>query len=125
MSRFKGTRIWPFNPRAMDSKTSPSTLYTLLNKAKEEKKPKQEDGEQDWIEHIVVDEFINIGSITKIPIVSLFENQPRYYVNMPKNPIVTNHVSIIKSRTWLKIWQNFHWIKLLNSKILKVQLKWH
>ncbi len=29
MLRFKGTRIWPLNPRAMDSKTSPNTLYTL------------------------------------------------------------------------------------------------
>jgi hypothetical protein len=29
MLGFKGTGIWPLNPRAMDSKTSPSTLYTL------------------------------------------------------------------------------------------------
>ncbi len=29
MSRFKGTWIWPLNPRSMDSKTSPSNLYTL------------------------------------------------------------------------------------------------
>jgi hypothetical protein len=29
MSRFKGIGIWPLNPRAMESKTSPSTLYTL------------------------------------------------------------------------------------------------
>ncbi len=29
MLRFKGTWIWPLNPRAMDSKTGPSTLYTL------------------------------------------------------------------------------------------------
>ncbi len=29
MSRFKGTRIWPFNFKAMDSKTSPSILHTL------------------------------------------------------------------------------------------------
>jgi hypothetical protein len=31
MSRLKGTRIWPFNPRAMDSKIGLSILYTLLN----------------------------------------------------------------------------------------------
>ncbi len=31
MSRFKGTRIWPLDPRAMDSKIGPITLYTLLN----------------------------------------------------------------------------------------------
>jgi hypothetical protein len=29
MSGFKGTRIWPLNPKAMDSKTSLHTLYTL------------------------------------------------------------------------------------------------
>jgi hypothetical protein len=26
MSRFKGTWIWPLNPKAMEEKTSPSTL---------------------------------------------------------------------------------------------------
>ncbi len=31
MSRFKGTRIWPFNPRAMDSKFGLNIMYTLLN----------------------------------------------------------------------------------------------
>ncbi len=46
MSGFKGTGIWPFNPRAMDSKIGPSTLYTLHDQAKEEKEPKQEDGEK-------------------------------------------------------------------------------
>jgi hypothetical protein len=29
MLRFKVIGIWPFNPRAMDLKTGPSTLYTL------------------------------------------------------------------------------------------------
>jgi hypothetical protein len=29
MSGFKGIGIWPLNPRAMESKTSPSTMYTL------------------------------------------------------------------------------------------------
>ncbi len=29
MSGFKGMGIWPFNPRAMDSKIGPSILYTL------------------------------------------------------------------------------------------------
>ncbi len=36
MLRFKGTWIWPFNPKAMDSKTGLSTMYTLQNQAKEE-----------------------------------------------------------------------------------------
>jgi hypothetical protein len=40
MSGFKGTEIWPFNPRAMDSKIGPSTLYTLQNQAKEEEELK-------------------------------------------------------------------------------------
>ncbi len=67
MSRFKGTRIWPFNPRAMDSKISLNTLYTLQNQDKEEKEPEQEDDEQDWIEHTIVKELININSTTKVP----------------------------------------------------------
>jgi hypothetical protein len=29
MLGLKGTGIWPLNPRSMDSKTKPSTLYTL------------------------------------------------------------------------------------------------
>jgi hypothetical protein len=29
MSRFKGTWIWPLNPKAMDSKIGPSIVYTL------------------------------------------------------------------------------------------------
>jgi hypothetical protein len=38
MSGFKGTWFWPFNPRSLDSKTSPNILYTLQNQAREEKK---------------------------------------------------------------------------------------
>ncbi len=45
MLGFKGTWIWPFNPKAMDSKIGLSTLYTLQNQAKEEEELKQEDGE--------------------------------------------------------------------------------
>jgi hypothetical protein len=47
MSRFKGTEIWPLNPRAMDSKTNLNILYTLQNQAMEKEEPKQEDGDQD------------------------------------------------------------------------------
>ncbi len=47
MLRFKGIGIWPLNPRAMDSKISPSTKYILQNQAREEEKPEQEDGEED------------------------------------------------------------------------------
>jgi hypothetical protein len=31
ISGFKATRIWPFNPKSMDNKTSPNSLYTLQN----------------------------------------------------------------------------------------------
>jgi hypothetical protein len=36
MLGFKGRRIWPFNPRAMDLKIGLSILYSLQNQAKEE-----------------------------------------------------------------------------------------
>jgi hypothetical protein len=62
MLRFKGTRIWPFNPKAMDSKIGPSTIYTLQNLVKEEKESEQEDGEQEWTEHIAAEEFVDISS---------------------------------------------------------------
>jgi hypothetical protein len=67
MSRFKGTWIWPLNPRAMDSKIGICTLYTLQNQAKEEEEPERKDGEQDWTEHIVVKELINIGPTIEVP----------------------------------------------------------
>ncbi len=38
MLRFKSTGIWPLNLKAMDAKTSPSTIYTLQNTAEEEEK---------------------------------------------------------------------------------------
>ncbi len=36
MSRFKGTWIWPLNPKAMEEETSLNTLYTLVNQTREE-----------------------------------------------------------------------------------------
>jgi len=47
MLGFKGTRIWPLNPRAMDSRIGLNILYILQNQAKEVEESKQEDGEQD------------------------------------------------------------------------------
>jgi len=47
MLGFKGIGIYPLNLRAMDSKIGLSTLYTLLNRAREEEEPKQEDGEEE------------------------------------------------------------------------------
>ncbi len=58
MLKFKGTRVWPFNPRAMEEKTSPSTLYTLVNRIKEEDDDdyhsNEGDGEQQWTKHAIV-----------------------------------------------------------------------
>jgi hypothetical protein len=63
----------------------------------EEEKLEQKDGEQEWIKHAIVDQkLINISSITNITIDGLFQDQPKYYVNMPRIPIVTNHASIIE-----------------------------
>jgi hypothetical protein len=90
MSGFKGIGIWPLNPRAMDSKIGLSTLYALQNQAKEKEELKQEDGEQEWTKHIAAKKFINMGSTTKATIIGLSKDQPRYYVNMPKIPIITN-----------------------------------
>jgi hypothetical protein len=36
MSGFKGTRIWPFNPRPMDENINPNILYSLVNQTREE-----------------------------------------------------------------------------------------
>jgi hypothetical protein len=38
MSKFKNTRIWPLNPRSMDSKIDLSILYTLQAMEEEESK---------------------------------------------------------------------------------------
>ncbi len=100
MLRFKGTWIWPFNPKAMDSKIGPSTLYRLQNQAEEEEELEQEDGEQDQSKHIVVDELINIGSTIEVPITSLFKDQLKYYANKLKVPIITNHAFVIESRVF-------------------------
>ncbi len=72
-------------------------MYTLQNQVKEEEKLEQEDGEQEWIKRtIAYQELINISSITKITIDGLFQDQPKYYVNMPRIIIITNHASIIE-----------------------------
>ncbi len=96
MSRFKGIGIWPLNLKVMNSKIDHGTLYTLQNQATEEKKPKQEDGEQNQTKYIAAKEPINIGSTIEVPIASLSEDQPRYYVNMPIILIVTNHAFVIE-----------------------------
>jgi hypothetical protein len=37
LSRFKVTRIWPFNPKAMDAKIGPTNIYTIVNSNHEAK----------------------------------------------------------------------------------------
>ncbi len=99
-SGFKGTRIWPFDPRAMDENISLNILYTLVNQTRGEDDDdyhsNEDDCEQQWIEHATIEELINIGSTTKITIDGLFEDQPRYYVNMLQIPTIINHAFVIK-----------------------------
>jgi hypothetical protein len=68
----------------------------LQNPGKEEEESEQEDCEQDWTKHIVAEELINIGSTIEVPIVGLFEDQPRYYVNMPIILTIINHAFVIE-----------------------------
>ncbi len=82
MSRFKGIGIWPLNLKAMDAKIGLNTIYTLQNQAKEVKESEQKNGKQEWTKHTTIEDIINISSTSEVTIVRLFENQPRYYVNM-------------------------------------------
>jgi len=59
----------------------------VLNKTKENKQ---------------LQRFINIGSTIKIPIASLSKDQPTYYVNMFRIPIITNHASVIESENMVE-----------------------
>ncbi len=102
MSVFKGIGIWPFNLMDMDSKIDPNTIYTLQNQSKEEEEPKQEDCETNWIKHKATQKFINIGSTIEVPIDNLFKDQPKFYVDMPIIPIITNHASIIESKNMVE-----------------------
>jgi hypothetical protein len=45
---------------------------------------------------------INRGSTIEVPIVSLFEDQPRYIVNMLTILIIINHASIIESKNMVE-----------------------
>jgi hypothetical protein len=66
-------------------------------------KLEQEDGEEDWTKHIIAKEFINICSIIEVPnITTLSENQPRYYVNMPRIPTIINHAFVIESKNMVE-----------------------
>ncbi len=114
--KFKGTRVWPFNLRAMEEKTSPSTLYTLVNRTREDDDDdyhsNEEDGEQQWTKHAIIKELLNIGLTIKVTTHDLFKDQLWYYVKLLKIPTITNHTFVIKlKKTWLRMWC-LHWMKL-------------
>jgi hypothetical protein len=44
---FKGIRIWPFNPKAMDGKINFNIMYTLVNQNREEKYDDYHSNEED------------------------------------------------------------------------------
>ncbi len=93
MLGFKGTRIWPFNPWDMDSKIA--LVFYRHCRIRPWKKKNQ--NRRVLIRHNKqLQKFINIGSTIKVPIASLSKDQPTYYVNMLRIPIVTNHASVIK-----------------------------
>ncbi len=73
----------------------------MQNQAREEELEK-EDGEQDWIEHTNAKEVINRGSTTKVPIASLSKDQPKYYVDILRIPIIINHAYVIKSENMVE-----------------------
>ncbi len=43
-----------------------------------------------------------MGSTTKVTIIGLLKDQPRYYVNMPRILIVTNHAFAIESKSMVE-----------------------
>jgi hypothetical protein len=61
----------------------------------------------------------------KIPIVGLFEDQTRYYVNMPIIRIVTNHAFIIEPKNMVEKLAQLSLDEIIEFRNLKVQLKWH
>ncbi len=95
---FKVTWIQPFNPKAMDGRTKPSELYTAedniiaLNEENAENFDEGLNDNQDWGEHGVVVELINIG-IVEEPIIIRSDDDvqghpPRYYVEELRSPII-------------------------------------
>jgi hypothetical protein len=86
MLKFKGIRIWPFNLKAMEEKTSLNILYTLVNQTREEDDDNyhsnEEDGGQQWTKHVIAEKLINISLTIEIITNNFFEDQLRYCVNM-------------------------------------------
>jgi hypothetical protein len=74
--RFKSTRIWPLDPKAMDEVTRPNSLYMVLNQTKEEQNHdhqsnREEYGKMEWAKQNVTEELINITSTTKLQLMNL------------------------------------------------------
>jgi hypothetical protein len=76
ISRFKSTRIWPLDLKAMDEITIPSRLYTILNQTKEEQNHdyqsnQEEDGEMEWAKQNVMKKRINIPPTAELQFMNL------------------------------------------------------
>jgi hypothetical protein len=93
ISRFKNTRIWLLDPKAMNERIRPSSLYTIVNQIREDQDDdyqsnQEEDGEMEWAKQNVVEKLINITSTAEpttheFMLNNVAQNQPRYYVDMP------------------------------------------
>jgi len=90
---FKVTRIWLFNPKAMDGRTKPSEFYVAdynnaSNEDNEENSDEVINDTKDWGEDGIVVELINITTTiddiaTTRTNVDGHEKLPRYYVEEP------------------------------------------
>ncbi len=49
-----------------------------------------------------MEKLINIGSTIEVPIFGLYEDQFRYYVNMPKIPTIINHAFVIELKNMVE-----------------------
>ncbi len=127
MLGFKGTRIWPFGLRAMDENINPNILQTLVNQTRGEDDDdyhsNEDDCEQQWIEHATAEEFINIGSTTKITFDGLFEDQPMYYVNMLQIPTITNHPFVSKLENMVENLEQFSLDEIVECKNLESSIQ--
>ncbi len=94
MSRFKVTRIWLFNPKAMDAKTRSTNIYTIMNsnheaegedhyKSDDEVGPSQQEYQQ-----IIATKVLNMGGIIVESNIECQqkEHKHQYYMEMPHNP---------------------------------------
>ncbi len=94
MSRFKVTRIWLFNPKAMDAKIGSTNIYTSVNSNHEAKgqghyTSNDEVGpSQQKEQEITTTELLNMASIIIESNTECHqeEHKHQYYMEMPHNP---------------------------------------